>query len=170
MTDYYDLLGVETDADRPTIQAAYRRLARLHHPDFGGDHGVMARINEAWAVLGDPRQRAVFDARVLASRLKGRSAAAGSTPLAAAADRRRQASDQRTPGGTVLDFGRYAGCSLAELAQRDPDYLEWLSRAPIGRAYRAEIDAVLANRRASAAPPSPAVGSRPSRSRFRRRG
>jgi len=169
MTDYYGVLGVASDADRPTIQAAYRRLARLHHPDFGGSQSVMARLNEAWGVLGDPAHRTVYDARVLASGLKARADGSGLSPLAAAAQRQRQASGHRTPGDTVLDFGRYVGCSLAELAQRDPDYLEWLSRVPIGRAYRAEIDAVLANRRPSAAG-STAVGSRASRSRFRLRG
>ena len=121
---------------------------------------MMAGLNEAWGVLRDPRQRAVYDARL--------------TPLAAAAERRRQAtqrsSDRRTAGGIVLQFGRYAGTSVAELALLDPDYLEWLVRAPIGRAYRAEIDAVLANRRASAAAPPTAVASRPSRLRFGRRG
>ena len=166
MNDHYDVLGVETDADRPAIQAAYRRLARLHHPDFGGNQSVMARLNEAWDVLSDPHQRAVYDARMLNSRFKGQAAAAGLTPLAAAAERRRQASDMRTPGGTVLDFGRYAGSSLAELAKIDPDYLEWLSRAPIGRAYRGEIDTVLANRRATAADGSKGGRLRPSRSGF----
>ena len=166
MNDHYDVLGVGTDADRPAIQAAYRRLARLHHPDFGGNQSVMARLNEAWDVLSDPHQRAVYDARMLASRFKGLAAAAALTPLAAAAERRRQSSDMRTPGGTVLDFGRYAGSSLAELAKIDPDYLEWLSRAPIGRAYRGEIDAVLANRRASAADGSKGGRLRPSRLGF----
>ena len=169
MNDYYDLLGVGTDADRPTIQAAYRRLARLHHPDFGGNHGDMARLNEAWRALSDPHRRAVYDARMLASRFTGQAGAAGLTPLAAAAERRRQASDMRTPGETVLDFGRYAGSSLAELAKIDPDYLESLGRAPIGRAYRGEIDAVMANRRASAAESATAGQSRSSGSKFGRR-
>ena len=166
MNDHYDALGVGTDADRPAIQAAYRRLARLHHPDFGGNQSDMARLNEAWDVLSDPHQRAVYDARMLASRFKGEAAAAGLTPLAAAAERRRQTSDMRNPGETVLDFGRYAGSSLAELAKIDPDYLEWLSRAPIGRAHRGEIDAVLANRRAAAANGSKRGRLRPSRLGF----
>ena len=169
MNDHYDVLGVGTDADRPAIQAAYRRLARLHHPDFGGNQSVMARLNEAWDVLSDPHQRAIYDARMLASRFKGQAAAAGLTPLAAAAERRRQASDMWPPGGTVLDFGRYAGSSLAELAKIDPDYLEWLGRAPIERAYRGEIDAVMANRRASAAESATAGQSRSSGSKFGRR-
>jgi hypothetical protein len=42
-----------------------------------------------------------------------------------------------------LDFGHYAGQSIEELAQRDPDYLRWLARHPSGARYRAEIERVL---------------------------
>ena len=38
------------------------------------------------------------------------------------------------PSGTVLNFGRYAGWSLGEIARTDIDYIEWLDRMPIGRA------------------------------------
>ena len=44
------------------------------------------------------------------------------------------------PSGTVLNFGRYAGWSLGEVARHDLEYIEWLDRAPIGRNYRQEID------------------------------
>jgi hypothetical protein len=44
----------------------------------------------------------------------------------------------------VLDFGRYAGWSLRQLAAHDPDYLEWLVRSPGGRQYRGQITALLA--------------------------
>ncbi|MGZ6340280.1 MAG: J domain-containing protein [Candidatus Limnocylindrales bacterium] len=47
------------------------------------------------------------------------------------------------PAGSVLTFSRYAGWSLGEIARRDPDFLEWLDRTPIGRPYRDEIDALL---------------------------
>jgi curved DNA-binding protein CbpA len=45
--------------------------------------------------------------------------------------------------GSVLNFGRYSGWSLGEIGRKDLEYLEWLDRAPIGRAYRDEIDAIL---------------------------
>ena len=56
------------------------------------------------------------------------------------------------PSGSVLNFGRYAGWSLGEIARRDLEYLEWLDRMAIGRAYREEVDALLrqAGRRRSA--------------------
>jgi uncharacterized protein (DUF3820 family) len=44
---------------------------------------------------------------------------------------------------THLDFGHYAGQTIAELAQVDPDYLRWLARHPSGARYRAEIARVL---------------------------
>ena len=56
------------------------------------------------------------------------------------------------PSGSVLNFGRYSGWSLGEIARRDLEYVEWLDRMPIGRIYRDEIDAILraAGRRRSA--------------------
>ena len=47
------------------------------------------------------------------------------------------------PSGTVLKFGRYMGWSIGEIARTDLEYLEWLDRMSIGRAYRDEIDQVL---------------------------
>jgi len=47
------------------------------------------------------------------------------------------------PSGSVLNFGRYAGWSLGEIARRDLEYIEWLDRTPIGRPYRAEVDTIL---------------------------
>ena len=41
------ILGVREDATRPEIQAAYRRLIRLAHPDQGGSAGLAAQINAA---------------------------------------------------------------------------------------------------------------------------
>ena len=58
------------------------------------------------------------------------------------------------PSGSVLNFGRFAGWSLGEIARRDLEYLEWLDRSSIGRQYRDEIDAILrrVGRRKSASP------------------
>jgi len=47
------------------------------------------------------------------------------------------------PSGSVLNFGRYAGWSVGEIARRDLEYIEWLDRTPIGRPYREEVDAIL---------------------------
>jgi curved DNA-binding protein CbpA len=45
--------------------------------------------------------------------------------------------------GSVITFGRYRGWSLGEIARHDLAFVEWLERAPVGRQYRPEIDAIL---------------------------
>jgi curved DNA-binding protein CbpA len=55
------------------------------------------------------------------------------------------------PSGTVLDFGRYTGWSLGEIARYDLDYLDWLQRATVGRSLRPEIDALLVSHRGRSA-------------------
>jgi hypothetical protein len=57
----YRLLHVQPDAPLPVIKAAYRALIALHHPDKGGDHTTATLLNDAYAVLSDPEQRAVYD-------------------------------------------------------------------------------------------------------------
>ncbi|MGD0861705.1 MAG: J domain-containing protein [Candidatus Limnocylindrales bacterium] len=149
MPDFYEVLQVHPKADPDVIRAAYRTLARKYHPDHGGDARRMMALNDAWDVLGDPARRAAYDASRAAP-------AERQTPETAA---RSEADQQRTPvathagpppghpSGSVLDFGRYAGWSLGEIARHDPDYLEWLLRATFGRRLRAEIEALLIARR-----------------------
>ena len=48
----------------------------------------------------------------------------------------------------MLDFGRYRGWTLDQIARQDRDFLEWLQRHPAGRLYRAGA-------RAAAGPQSP---------------
>jgi len=61
MKDYYEILGVERDANQADIKKQYRRLSKEHHPDKGGDGEVFAEINEAYTVLSDPTTRAAYD-------------------------------------------------------------------------------------------------------------
>jgi curved DNA-binding protein CbpA len=70
------------------------------------------------------------------------------------------------PSGTVLNFGRYAGWSLGEVARADIEYIEWLDRAPIGRNYRQEVDEIL---RASGRRKSAAADATDRRGLYRRR-
>ena len=63
--DYYNVLGVQRTADPETIKAAYRKLAKEHHPDR--HNGCSEReaqfkaINEAYDCLKDPQKRAAYD-------------------------------------------------------------------------------------------------------------
>jgi curved DNA-binding protein CbpA len=70
----YEVLGVDVDASGATIKAAWRRLARQHHPDTtAGDAAAaraatrrMAEINAAYEELRDPVKR-----RAAADRARG---------------------------------------------------------------------------------------------------
>jgi curved DNA-binding protein len=63
--DYYKILGVPKTATEKEIKAAYRKLARKHHPDVNqGNKDAEARfkeINEANEVLGDKEKRQRYD-------------------------------------------------------------------------------------------------------------
>lgn len=61
LPDYYGTLGVSPTADREAIRQAYRRLALQHHPDRGGTHEMMLRLNEAFEVLGNAARRSDYD-------------------------------------------------------------------------------------------------------------
>ena len=63
--DYYSTLGVAKTATAKEIKAAYRKLARKHHPDVNpGDKSAEGRfkdLNEAYEVLGDADKRKKYD-------------------------------------------------------------------------------------------------------------
>lgn len=63
--DYYEILGVDKNADDDTIKKAYRKLAKKYHPDMNpGDKEAEAKFkeaSEAYAVLSDKDKRAKYD-------------------------------------------------------------------------------------------------------------
>ena len=63
--NYYAVLGVGRDADDTALKTAYRKLARMYHPDRNpGDKTAEERfkeINEAYTVLSDAEKRAHYD-------------------------------------------------------------------------------------------------------------
>jgi molecular chaperone DnaJ len=61
MADLYGVLGVRPDAAADDIKRAYRRLAREHHPDAGGDEERFKELSRAYEVLADPERRARYD-------------------------------------------------------------------------------------------------------------
>jgi curved DNA-binding protein CbpA len=155
----------------------------------------MAAINVAWELIGDPESRRRYDER-LAAQDPAPPATAPTAPTAPPAprppdvvsrdwtsgrsstgsgyDASMRAADglgaagppPGRPSGSVLNFGRYAGWSLSEIARTDLEYIEWLDRAPIGRQYRDEVDQLLrkAGRRVSES-----VEQRDRRGLYRRR-
>jgi DnaJ-class molecular chaperone len=65
MNDPYKILGVERDAGDAAIQKAYRKLAKLHHPDLNpGKPEAEAKfkeISQAYGLLSDSEKRGRFD-------------------------------------------------------------------------------------------------------------
>lgn len=64
--DYYQILGINRDADGNTIKKAYRKLAMQYHPDRNPGKEKWANekfkeINEAFSILGDPEKRKQYD-------------------------------------------------------------------------------------------------------------
>ncbi len=59
--DYYEILGIDSDANQEEIKKAYRKLAFELHPDkLTGDEEKFKEIGEAYDILKDPEKRAEF--------------------------------------------------------------------------------------------------------------
>lgn len=63
--DYYEVLGIEKNADDAAIKKAYRALAKKYHPDMNpGDaesEKKFKEASEAYAVLSDPEKKKQYD-------------------------------------------------------------------------------------------------------------
>lgn len=123
--DYYDVLGVKTDATADEIKAAYRKLARKFHPDVSKERNAEERfkdINEAFEALKEPDRRAAYD-----------QARAGGF----------RAGDEFRPGpggGFEFDFGNEGGAGSGQFS----DFFESLfgrMRGGAGGGRRARAEA-----------------------------
>ena len=69
LNNHYKELDLDSDASSSEIKNAYYTLSKLYHPDKNpGDEAALKRfhaISEAYAVLGDPKQRRLYDKGVL---------------------------------------------------------------------------------------------------------
>ncbi|MES0370712.1 MAG: molecular chaperone DnaJ [Mariprofundaceae bacterium] len=63
--DYYEVLGIEKDADANTIKRSYRKFAMKYHPDRNPDDDTAAEnfreVTEAYEVLSDESKRSRYD-------------------------------------------------------------------------------------------------------------
>jgi hypothetical protein len=230
--DPHEVLGVARGADAARIKAAWRRLARAHHPDLTGDDPAasrvatrrMAEINDAYAAL----IRGLADDGTLAGpaadmgggarRRGGPPAPRPSRPVTGRVDttatyRPRNQTTPRPPGGSypgadrhrgeppraerrrseaprastptgplergrirnfrrpkpprldrarehVIEFGKFHGHTLGEIAAFEPSYIDWVAstvtRDPelvaAARVIQADLDARGVGRRSHPAP------------------
>src|SRR2546426_10778070 len=62
--DYYEVLGVNRDADEKAIKKAFRRLAMKHHPDRNPNNPnaeeLFREAKEAYEILSDANKRAAY--------------------------------------------------------------------------------------------------------------
>ncbi len=233
--DPHEVLGVEPGASQATIKAAWRRLAREHHPDLTGDDPVAARrATRRMAEINAAYERLRADA---AARGDGRSGGpkAGSAkrrpagpppppptrPVTGRLDTSRTFRPRNTtipPGGPrpagrpawvppvmvrggpgelraspptgpleraeladlrprppslgealtrPVDFGKYRGCTLGEIAAREPSYVDWIARTighdpdlvAAARVVAADLDRRGVPRRRRVSMPPPSVGA-----------
>ena len=127
--------AVETAAQPAPVAPATSRPATAHRPVGGAGMPPPEPVSSNWT-SGRSNVGGGYDERSM--RRPDGEGAAGPPP--------------GKPSGSLLNFGRYSGWSLGEIARRDLEYLEWLDRMPIGRSYRDEVDLILrqAGRRRSA--------------------
>ncbi|CAF1199442.1 unnamed protein product [Rotaria sordida] len=60
-TSLYDVLEVKPDATKEQITAAIKKKSLEHHPDRGGSHEMMQKVNAAKEILTDPQKRHTYD-------------------------------------------------------------------------------------------------------------
>ena len=86
MTDYYKVLGIKRSASKSEVKSAYRKLARLRHPDVNGGSEKAARefalLSKAYQVLRDPQERVYHDQQLNANSDSGYSILQSNNPHA----------------------------------------------------------------------------------------
>jgi curved DNA-binding protein CbpA len=162
--DYYKILEVDHEADPDVIAAAYRVLTdRVRSkPDLEeSDQVRLATLDLAYAVLSNPAQRRSFDERRTSEAVamgpgypseNGDAHAYDAAARLAAgplSERLAAGLHGESLGELTINFGRYAGWTLNEIAGSDPEYLQWLSRHSSGIRYRRAILRLLREREAT---------------------
>jgi curved DNA-binding protein CbpA len=148
--DAYRLLQIDPLAEEIVLDAAYRALAKQYHPEGDSPNPArMADINRAYALVRTPELRRRYDTERKFHPVGPAPAAPSPTSDLRSRLQREEfingngQEDGQIGPGSTLDFGRYEGWRLRDLARRDPDYLRWLARHSSGIRFRTAIDQVL---------------------------
>lgn len=59
--NYYEVLGIPSNASAKEIKQAYWKKAERYHPDKGGDADLFKRVSDAYDILSHPDKRAMYD-------------------------------------------------------------------------------------------------------------
>lgn len=105
--NFYEILGVDRNADKKTIGKAYRKLAKEWHPDLNKDRRELAEkkmkeINEAYATLSNEVARIDYNKKLDAEAAKTSGKTTGRKPPPGS----QRTSRTRTPGADAskVDF------------------------------------------------------------------
>ena len=145
---HYAALDIEPAAAPDAIALAYRRKARVLHPDVAGtgDTAAFLRVKEAYDVLSDPLRRAAYDRRAKATEP---AAPATSAPP-------RPASRARGPRLADLPMALWAGLGGVFVLAVAMAVVQ-LERAPSPPPPRAPSPIAVAAPRPAEPPPVPAT-------------
>lgn len=132
MKTLYDLLGIPETATAEAVKAAFRDLAKKHHPDVNGGSAeataIFMAIKRAYDVLSDPTKRAAYDLKLRSDRETRAQASQkphvhSTKAPAAAPSKQNHALAPSTPGMSSFPkkkqssgFGPVVGLGLAWLA------------------------------------------------------
>lgn len=138
--DAYDVLEVLPSAHSRVVEAAYLALAAVYRAEGDDSESSIRRVAEledAYAMVRTSEARTLYDQRRVRREVMEAASATPYHPLAAP-----DPGPAETPAAAI-DFGRYTGWTIAQLARHDPDYLRWLSRHSSGIRYRHQIEEAL---------------------------
>ncbi|XP_008457665.2 chaperone protein dnaJ 11, chloroplastic-like [Cucumis melo] len=82
-SSFYEVLGIPMTASCREIKAAYRKLARICHPDVVAENSAeeFIKIQTAYSTLSDPDKRADYDREICRAQLVSVSGLSSRTPV-----------------------------------------------------------------------------------------
>lgn len=121
MATHYEILGIDTDADRSAIKKAYFKLCRTYHPDVSGDANghFFKLVTAAYETLSDEKARARYDRELNDSGHSGYYASSSDEP---------EEEDYDDAPETAPDPKRHRTEGLIEQSPIDFWRMEWFNK------------------------------------------
>jgi curved DNA-binding protein len=146
--DYYETLGVPKTATTDDVRKAFRKLARLYHPDVAKDKKTaeekFKQINEAYEILSDPAKREKYD-RMGADWQRYEQSGAGAGPSApgGGARPRRRAGSEFDFGGTGYSdfFEQFFGAGSSRRGGGSAGGFDFFTQGSAGAERGADVEA-----------------------------